>query len=298
MHNEQEKNTNHKSSIKRITLIGLVINLFLFIVKLLLGIYGRSQALTADAFHTLSDVTTDFSIIFGVKLWEKPPDDNHPYGHRRIEAIITVFICAMLTFAAFSLGYNAIISLKGERGSPPEFVAIIGAVLSIIFKELLYRWNLKIGRREKSKAVIANAWHHRTDALSSIPVALAILASVINEKLTFLDQVTALLVSFFILYAAYKLFKSALLEIVVTGLSKRDKADIHSLILSVKDVKSVHALRSRQMGSGWFVDLHIHVDANMTVKEGHEIAESVKRMLIEKGPDIVDVVVHIEPDNE
>jgi cation diffusion facilitator family transporter len=287
--------SDHKSNVRRISVIGLIVNIFLFIIKLLLGNFGQSQALTADAFHSLSDFTTDISIIFGVKFWSKPPDEHHPYGHRRIETIITIIICAILIIAAFSLGYNAILSLKGESKGPPQFIAFIGALISIFSKELLYRFTLKTGKKEKSKALIANAWHHRTDALSSIPVGVAILATLIDKKLAFLDHVTALLVSFFILYAAYKLLKPSLLEIIGTGFSKKNKKFIMSLILSIKEVKSVHAVRSRQMGSGWFVDLHIQVDGDMTVIEGHKVSESVKNILLEKGPDIIDVVVHIEP---
>lgn len=287
--------SDYESNVKRITYIGLVTNVSLFIIKLLLGILGLSQALTADAFHSLSDLTTDFSIIFGVKFWSKPPDERHPYGHRRIETIITIIICAILVIAAFSLGYNAIMSLKGEPKGPPQLIALIGALISIISKEVLYRFTLKTGRKENSKALIANAWHHRTDALSSIPVGVTILVCLIDEKLAFLDQVTALLISLFILYAAYKLLKPCLLEIIGTGLSEKNKKFIESLILSIKEVKSVHALRSRQMGSGWYVDLHLQVGGDMTVKEGHKVAESVKNILLEKGPDIIDVVVHIEP---
>ncbi len=292
---KHKPNFQNKSNIKRISLVGLIINIFLFVVKLALGIFGRSQALTADAFHSLSDFTTDLSIIFGVKYWHKPSDEKHPYGHQRIETIITLFVCAVLAGAAFSLGYNAIITLKGDQPGPPESITLIGAVISIVLKEFLYRWTLKIGKMEKSKAVIANAWHHRTDALSSLPVAAAILISVLNEKLAFLDQVTALLVSVFILAVAYKLLKSAIFEFLGTGLSEKDKEEINSLVLSVKGVKSFHAFRSRQMGSAWFVDLHIQVDADMKVFEAHKITESVKKTLIEKGPDIIDVVVHIEP---
>jgi cation diffusion facilitator family transporter len=295
MNPEKRSSSQSKSSIRKITVIGLITNIFLFLVKLLLGIFGRSQALTADAFHSLSDFTTDFSIIFGVKYWSKPPDENHPYGHGRIETVVTVFICAVLVMAALSLGYHAVISLKGEQGESPEFIAFIGAALSIILKEVLYRWTSKIGKKEKSKALTANAWHHRTDALSSIPVAVAILISVINEKWAFLDQVTALLVSLFILYAAYKILKSVLFEIMATGVSEKDKTEIKSIVQSIKGVKSMHKIRSRQMGSDWFIDLHIQVDGNMTVNKGHEIAESVKKALIEKGPDIIDVMVHIEP---
>jgi cation diffusion facilitator family transporter len=292
---DHQAGSDHESNIRRISIIGLIVNIFLFIIKLLLGIFGQSQALTADAFHSLSDFTTDISIVLGVKFWSKPPDERHPYGHRRIETVITIIICVILLIAAFSLGYNAILSLKGESKGPPQFIAFIGALISIISKEILYRLTLKTGKKEKSKALIANAWHHRTDALSSIPVGVAILVTLINEKLDFLDQVTALLVSIFILYAAYKLLKPSLLEIIGTGLSEKNKEFIKSLIHSVKEVKSVHALRSRQMGSGWFVDLHIQVDANMTVEKSHKVAESVKKILLEKGPEIIDVVVHIEP---
>lgn len=295
MTKDHKTSPQYESNVRKITFIGLLINIFLFIIKLILGIFGQSQALTADAFHSLSDFTTDFSIIFGVKLWSKPPDERHPYGHRRIETIVTIIIGVILIIAAVSLGYNAILSLKGAPQGPPQFIAFIGAVISIISKELLYRWTIKTGKKEKSPALIANAWHHRTDALSSIPVGVAILVTLIDEKLAFLDQLTALVVSIFILYAAYKLIKPSLLEIIGTGFSEKNKNLVQSLILSIKEIRSVHGIRSRQMGSGWFVDLHIQLDAEITVEEAHKVVESVKDILLEKGPDIIDVMVHVEP---
>jgi len=149
----------------------MVINIFLAGLKLALGIFGGSQALVADAVHSFSDMSTDVAVLFGVKFWSAPPDESHPYGHKRIETLVTAAIGFFLGLVAIGIGYNALMSIWAEQAGQPSWVALIGALLSIVFKEFVYRWTVAVGKQVKSPAVVANAWHHRTDALSSIPVA-------------------------------------------------------------------------------------------------------------------------------
>jgi len=287
------------ASVKRITLFGLAVNIFLSIIKFILGVSGNSQALIADAVHSFSDLTTDLAVIFGADVWSKCPDKNHPYGHTRIETLVTGGIGIMLLAAAAGIGYNALATIQHDHtAEQPGWIAFWGALLSIILKEFLYRWTLGQGRKYTSRALIANAWHHRTDALSSIPVAIAVIVSVLYPKLSFIDHIAAFTVSLFILYAGGKILKSVIEEVTETGASPTYLKKIEEIILNVKGVKSVHALRSRRMGSGWFIDLHVQVDPDLPVRKGHKISQAVEDSLIENNPEIYDVIVHIEPHEE
>ncbi len=282
-------------SIKRITWIGMGSNLFLAVLKFIVGTLGNSQAVIADAVHSLSDMTTDLAILFGVKFWTAPADEDHPYGHERIETVVTVLIGFILGFVAVEIGYEGLAGLRETNIRQPGKIALIGAVCSILLKEMLYHWTLSTGRRAKSPAVIANAWHHRSDALSSIPALLAVSAAILNPELAFVDHIGAFVVSLFILKVAWDIMKPALHELTDGGASRKQRRQIRSLALDVSGVETVHKIRTRQFGESFFVDLHVLVDGEMSVRNGHDIAESVQKRLIDQGPDIADVVVHIEP---
>ncbi len=161
---------NTKGKIQRITLIGLIANILLSIVKFIIGFFGNSQAVIADALHSFSDTTSDFVILFGVKYWTAPPDEDHPYGHQKIESFITIMIGFILIIVAGGIGYGGISSLLDDSRSHPGWVAIIGPLISIVLKEILFKITYKVGLEINSSSLKANAWHHRTDALSSIPV--------------------------------------------------------------------------------------------------------------------------------
>jgi cation diffusion facilitator family transporter len=285
----------HAAQVRWVTWVGLVINLMLSALKLTAGIVGASQAVVADAIHSLSDGVTDVAILVGVRYWSKPPDAEHPHGHRRIETLVTGMIGLLLAGVAVGLVYNALVTLREKHGAPPGWIAFAAAVVSIISKELLYRWTIMMGRRIKSPAVIANAWHHRSDGLSSIPAAVAVAAAALSPGWSFLDHVGALVVSVFILQAAWSIMAPALGQLIDTGVSKDARDRIRSVALAVDGVKLVHAIRTRHVGSGVQVDLHVKVDGDMTVRKGHDISEVVKRHLIADGPDVVDVIVHLEP---
>jgi cation diffusion facilitator family transporter len=281
--------------IKRITWLGMVINIFLAGLKLALGIFGGSQALVADAVHSFSDMSTDVAVLFGVKFWSAPPDESHPYGHKRIETLITAAIGFFLGLVAIGIGYNALMSIWAEQAGQPSWVALIGALLSIVFKEFVYRWTVAVGKQVKSPAVVANAWHHRTDALSSIPVAIAIAAAAINPTWAFLDYVGAVIVSIFILHTAWGIISSTLAELIDQGVPQEDHERLATLATATPGVISVHAIRTRRMSSALYVDLHVMVNGYMTVEKGHEIAKEVKQNLVTNHPDAMDVVVHLEP---
>jgi len=279
----------------RVTWIGLAGNVFLSALKFIAGFLGSSQAVVADAVHSLSDMGTDLAVLLGVKFWSAPPDEGHPYGHRRIETIITAAIGVALALAALGIGYNALATIRNVHLRQPRLIAIAGSVFAIVLKEVLYRWTVAVGRKAKSSAVIANAWHHRSDALSSVPVVIAVAVAVLNPKLAFIDHAGALVVSIFILKVSWDIISPSLSELADLGAPRKHREKIRSIARGISGVRSVHAIRTRRLGSGLHVDLHILVDGEMTVRMGHEISGAVKSALIEKGPEILDAVVHLEP---
>lgn len=282
-------------SVKKVTWLGLVANVFLSALKMVAGIFGSSQALVADAVHSLTDISTDLAVLFGVKYWSAPADSSHPYGHWRIETMVSVFIGVMLIAVAIGLGLHALEGLDHNSFSRPSPIVLIVAVLSVVLKEILYRYSINVGRRIKSSAVIANAWHHRSDALSSVPVLFTVAIISIQPKWAFLDGVGAFAVCLFILHAAVKVIWPALLELSDAGAGMAVREEILRLAVQTAGVQAVHAVRTRRLGPGIYADLHVLVDPSMSVKQGHDISEQVKARLLDLGPDIVDVVVHLEP---
>jgi cation diffusion facilitator family transporter len=284
--------------IRKVTWSGLGVNLILAGVKFLAGFLGSSQAVIADAVHTLSDTTTDIAVLAGSLFWAAPPDKEHPYGHLRIEALVTVVIGLVLVSVAAGLAYTSIASIHSGHSGGTGIVAAIGPALSIVCKELLYRWTARVGARVKSPAVIANAWHHRSDALSSIPALLAVVVASLSPGWGFVDHIGAVVVAVFILKVAWDIIVPALKELIDTGASLAAQRTIRALTMDVCGVKGAHAIRTRKCGSRIHVDLHILVNPELTVRAGHSISESVKRHLIDNGPDVFDVVVHLEPYEE
>ncbi|MEE8429930.1 MAG: cation diffusion facilitator family transporter [Candidatus Desulfatibia sp.] len=289
------ESAQHVNQVRRISWIGLAVNLFLATLKFVVGFVGNSQAVIADAVHSLSDMGTDLAVIFGVKYWSVPADEDHPYGHWRIETIVTAVIGISLVMVAMGIGYNSLATMRDMHLKQPGWIALVGVVVSIVLKEWLYHWTFAVGRRTKSSAVIANAWHHRSDALSSIPALIAVTAAAIHPSLAFLDYVGALVVSLIILKVSWKILSPALSELTDRGAPHKDREKIKSIAMDVNGVKHVHAIRTRKVGTGLFVDLHVLVDGETPVRKGHQISRLVKYKLIEQGPEILDVVVHLEP---
>jgi len=284
--------------VRLVTWVGLLVNLGLSALKFALGLLGRSQAVVADAVHSLSDIATDAAVLVGVRFWSKPPDRNHPFGHRRIETLITAGIGGVLAAAALGLGYKAIVSMREPDIGQPLRIVAVAPLLAIVFKEALYRWTVRVGKRTGSMAVIANAWHHRSDAFSSVPVLVAVIVAEINPAWAFADHVGAMIVSLFILKVAWDVAKPALRELTGHAVGQADEDSIVDIASRVQGVREVHALRTRRHGGGILLDVHVLVPADMTVREGHAIAEEVKKQLIERGPSVADALVHIEPDDE
>jgi len=287
--------TDRDRKIRKVTWIGLCINVALSALKISAGVLGHSQAVLADGVHSISDTITDFAVIIGSYYWSKPPDNNHPYGHRRLETLVTMFIGFILLGAGAAIGWEAIVTIKEKHAHPPSMTALSAAMISVIVKELLYQWTARVGKKIKSISMVANAWHHRLDSFSSIPVFIAVGASMIFPEWTFLDHIGAVFVTALIFHAAVKIIFGGIREFVDIGASEEVLKQIKSIAESHPSVLQAHGIRTRFMGSNLQVNLKVVLDSHMTVFEGHEVAESVKKQILENGPEVIDVEIHIEP---
>ncbi|MBO4490951.1 MAG: cation transporter [Lentisphaeria bacterium] len=288
---------SRKKIVRNVTLAGMFCNLFLAVGKFLAGIFFCSHALVADGVHSLSDLVSDLVVLIGVRFWSAPPDEEHPYGHERIETLATLSIGIMLALAGLAIGWDALLDIQVKDGQAPGRIAFIVAVISVLLKEALYRWTLKAGVRINSSALKANAWHHRSDALSSIPAAAAVAVASFFPSWGFIDRIGAVIVSTFILHAAWKILRDPLFELADSSAPQRNE-EIRRIALSVPGAIGVHAVRTRNHGQGLFTDLHLLVSPDLTVREGHRISTEICTRLIRSHLKIHDVVVHIEPDGE
>jgi cation diffusion facilitator family transporter len=284
-----------EASVRRVTWIGLLTNIGLSSLKFAAGYFGRSQALIADAVHSLTDTATDIAIIAGSHYWSRPPDECHPYGHRRLETLVTVFIGLMLAAAGIGIGWESISTLHQKNAEPPGWFAFYAALASIAVKEILYRWTAAMGKKIKSPALVANAWHHRTDAISSLPVLVAVGGALLFPSWSFLDRLGAAIVSIFILHAALKIIWPAVSELIDAGAPEEIQKKIVAITCSTDGVREVHAIRSRFISSSIQIDLHIVVDGEISVREGHTIADIVENNIIAGIPEVLEVVVHVDP---
>ncbi|MGD9172966.1 MAG: cation diffusion facilitator family transporter [Desulfobacterales bacterium] len=286
---------NREQVVRKVTWVGLFVNLFLAGLKFAAGVLGKSQALVADAIHSLTDLTTDAAVIAGSHYWERPPDDDHPYGHKRLETLVTAFIGIMLAAAGIGIGWKAVSTLYHKAVSPPGWIAVLAALVSIICKEAIYRWTARTGKRLKSAALAANAWHHRSDALSSLPVLIAVAGARLFPSWSFLDRLGAVVVSIFIVHASLKIIWPTLSELIDAGVPAETRKKIREIAHKNENVQQVHDIRTRYISTSIQVDLHIVVQGSLTVRQGHDIADDVRHRIIAKIPEIVDVVVHVDP---
>lgn len=291
--NRQER----ERAVKVVTWTTLAANLGLAGAKLLVGLLGGNQALVADGVHSLSDAVTDGLVLVGAPLWNAPPDDDHPHGHGRIETLLSLLIGLLLAGVGFGLVWKAFESIAAPE--PPRLGGwVIGAALaSLAVNEALYRWSVREGRRVKAQILVANAWHHRSDGLSSVPVALSAVVAYVRPDWAFVDPLAAVIVSAVILKAAWEIALEAIRQLIDAGATVEECERIRDLVLAHPEVVSMHALRSRHIGHGLQVDLHIQVDAELSVRRGHDIAHETQARLLEDGPNVCDVLVHVEPDD-
>jgi cation diffusion facilitator family transporter len=284
-------------SIMRITWLGFAVNMVLGAGEFAAGIVGNSQAVVADSLHTISDGITDVAVLFAAPFWSRPADENHPYGHKRIETFITIVIGLALFAVGVGIMWEAVVTFSEPETETPTIIAVIAAAVIIVVKEILYHWTVAVGRREKSPAMIAKAWHHRSDAIGSIPAVIGAGTAMLFPEWRIVDNICAIIVAAFIVHVALTVLAPAAKELLETGPSKKVVEEIVKCASGAEGVRGVHLVRSRYIGYGLLVDLHVAVDGQLTVCESHNVAVRVRECLLKNGPNVVDVVVHIEPEN-
>jgi len=283
--------------IRKVTLVGSVVDALLALGKLTGGIVAQSQALIADGIHSASDLATDFLVILAARHSSHEADSEHPYGHGRIQAIATALLAVSLSAIALGIAWDALSRLRGNGElMVPGWLAVVVAAISVVAKEAVYQYTIRVGRQLGSNLLQANAWHSRTDALSS----LIVIAGVLGVMLGFpwADAIGAVGVAVIILYAAFKIGREAFDELIDTGLDPNTLTSMRETILSVPGVIDVHELRTRRMGSQLLADMHIHVNPLISVSEGHHIGDRVMLVLGEKFKALSDIVVHIDPEDD
>jgi len=284
-----------KRETRKVTLVGLFVNLFLIGLKIGAGVVGRSQAVVADGVHSSSDLITDVIILIGLAFWARPRDGDHPYGHERIETLVTLVLAGVLFGAGVLLTLNSASGLWQRHLTYVRLIALYAALVSVVSKEILYRWTRNAGTRMRSLAVVANAWHHRADALSSIPVAMAVLVAILLPAWWFIDHLAAIVVSIFIMLAAYRIALPCIRQLIDTAPPREVRGALREAIRSTRGVVSVHGVKARYLGSKILAEAHVEIDGSVTVEEGHGIAEKVKKSVFEEFPEIEDIIIHIEP---
>lgn len=287
---------NPEARVRKVTWWGFFINILLAVFKVTAGWLGHSQAVVADGIHSITDTATDVAVILGSYYWSRPADHTHPYGHKRLETTVSIFIGAMLFMAGAGIGWDAVTSVYKQHVRHPGVIAFAAAAASIVIKELLYQWNIRVGRRINSVSLSANAWHHRLDAFSSMPVLVAVGVAFFYPQLHILDHVAAFFVAILICYAALGIILSGFRELVDQGAPPEVCEQIRRIVESHDAVRQVHNIRTRYAGNLLCIDLHVVVDSQITVYQGHRVAEEVKNLLLREGPDVLDTEVHIEPE--
>ncbi len=282
---------------RRVTLVGAVVNVLLSVLKVVAGVIGHSASLVADGIHSLSDLASDVVVLYAAKLGSEHADERHPYGHARIETVATVAVGVLLILVAAGIAWDAAARLfHPERLLHPTALALAAAVVSVLAKEGLFHYTMRIARRQRSNLLRANAWHHRSDAVSSVVVIVGIGGAMAG--LDYLDAVAAVLVGLMIAKAGWDLAAQSVHELVDTGLEPERLEAIRNTILEVEGVGALHMLRTRRMGADALVDVHILVDPKISVSEGHQLSEKVRWHLIRNIDEVADVTVHIDPEDD
>ena len=281
-----------EKGIYRVTIVGSVVNFLLLLFKFFAGIMGHSAAMLADAVHSLSDFVTDIIVIVFVRISSKPEDEGHDYGHGKYETLATAIIGIILLGVASSI-YRF---LHGGSLQEPGMLALIAALVSVAFKEALYRYTVFKGKRLNSQAVVANAWHHRSDALSSIGTAIGIGGAILlGNHWRVLDPIAAVVVSFFIMKVAVKLLIPCVDELLEKSLPADVENEIQKIILSFPGVSSPHHLRTRRIGNYYAIEVHVRMDGKITLEEAHRTATAIENTLKEQFGKGTHVGIHVEP---
>ena len=296
---ESEKSSREKG-IYKVTIVGSIVNFLLLVFKFFAGIAGHSAAMLADAVHSLSDFITDIVVIVFVRIAGKPEDKGHDYGHGKYETLATAIIGLLLLCVGFGIFWNGASSiytfLRGGQLESPGVVALVAALVSIVSKEILYQYTVIQGKKLNSQAVIANAWHHRSDALSSIGTAIGIGGAILlGDHWRVLDPVAAVVVSFFIMKVSVRLLIPCVDELLEKSLPEDVEKEIEQTVLYFPGVSQPHHLRTRRIGNYYAIELHVRMDGKITLEEAHSTATAIENKLKEMFGKGTHVGIHVEP---
>lgn len=283
------------------TTLGIVVNIILTIIKLIGGFIGNSRALIADAVHSASDVVSSFAVLVGVRAAGKPPDDDHPYGHGKYESVAALIVAIFLIVIGLEILMNSVQLVFQD--APPEFPKVIALyiiIISILMKEGMYHYKIRLGRKIKSDALIADAWHHRSDSISSIValfgVGIAIVGGYFNiPYLHYFDVVAGAIIAGIIIFVGYKLARDAVVMSAELVLDKEESMKFHETVEAIDGVLQIDSLFARTHGAYLVIDMKIGVRKDLTVEEGHDIAERVRSVLIAEYEEVNEVFVHVNP---
>lgn len=285
----------------RVTLLGSVVNLLLLVFKFVAGVLGHSAAMIADAVHSLSDFVTDLIVIVFVKISSKPEDADHAYGHGKYETLASCIIGLALIVVGVMMGYNATVKIvdvvrNGTELASPGIIALVAAVLSIVLKEWMFRITRKVAREVDSPAVEANAWHHRSDALSSVGTAIGIGGAVLlGSKWAVLDPIAALVVSVFIVVQAAKILSDAIGQLMEKSLPRDVEQRICEIVYEEEGTSDIHHLRTRKIGSQISIELHVRMSGSLTLREVHDKSIAIEKRLRAAFGDSTYINLHVEP---
>lgn len=294
---------NREQTITRVTIWGALVNLVLTVLKFIAGVLGNSAAMMADAVHSLSDLVSDVIVIIMVGISAKQQDKGHDYGHGKFETLASAAVALLLVVAGARLMAGGVREIRdvaaGHELERPSLIALIAALVSIAVKEVLYQWTVRTGRKVNSPVMISNAWHHRTDALSSVGAALGIGGAILlGGKWALLDPLVCCLISVFIIYVAVRMAIPALEELTDASLPEEVEDRMKNIILSIEGVRDVHDIRTRSNGSRYIMDAHIVVDPDMKVSEAHRITDLAESEIRNEYGDETYISLHVEPSVE
>ncbi len=289
-------NENMEKIAMKVSIISIIANVVLAAFKLVAGVFAHSGAMISDAIHSASDVFSTFVVMIGIKIASKEPDEEHPYGHERMECVAAIILATILCITGLGIGKNALSNITGNSGemAVPGVLALIAAIVSIIVKEAMFWYTRHYAKKIDSGALMADAWHHRSDALSSIGAFIGIIFARMGYVM--MDSIACLVICVFIVKAAYDIFKDAIDKMVDKSCSLEVEAEIRTIVMSVDGVKGIDSLSTRLFGNKMYVDLEIRADGEKTLNETHEIAEAVHDSIEAQFEKVKHIMVHVNPD--
>lgn len=289
-------NENMEKTAMKVSIISIIANVVLAAFKLVAGILAHSSAMLSDAIHSASDVFSTFVVMIGIKIASKEPDEEHPYGHERMECVAAIILATILCITGLGIGKNALEFITGNSSevSVPGMLALIAAIVSIIVKEAMFWYTRHYAKMIDSGALMADAWHHRSDALSSIGAFIGIIFARMGYVM--MDSIACLVICVFIVKAAYDIFKDAIDKMVDKSCSLEVEAEIRTIVMSVDGVKGIDSLSTRLFGNKMYVDIEIRADGEKTLNETHEIAEAVHDSIEAQFEKVKHIMVHVNPD--